>query len=399
MSPLSSDTRKLIPSPLSAQLKQFDHILQQELFPRLEPVLGPISDRGALFIAVCAMVPIAKLLPSGRWNGRPSKDRHSIARAFLAKSVYGFVHTRQLLEVLANDATLRRLCGWNHASQIPHESTFSRAFAEFANSQLATFAHEALVRSALSTQLVGHIARDSSAIEVRERFVAAPKPKVKAKTKKSRNGKKRRKKTTFAKETQAQRAARGTRIEKQLKANSVEEMLKGIPTACDLGGKQGNNGQTKWWRGYKLHLDVADGQIPISALITAASVHDSQVAIPLIHISSDRVTYLYDLMDSAYDAKSIWTASRQQNHKPIIHLHTRPKSKTQVPSRVVLPPEWDPAEKNRYKTRTMVERGFSRLKDQFLSSQIRVRGAKKVMAQLMFGVLALTVDQLLRLRL
>jgi len=41
-----------MPPPLSAQLTQFDHILQQELFPRLEPVLGPISDRGALFIAV-----------------------------------------------------------------------------------------------------------------------------------------------------------------------------------------------------------------------------------------------------------------------------------------------------------------------------------------------------------
>ena len=122
---------------LFAKLTQFTHILQQELFPRLEPVLGPISDRGALFIAVCAMVPIAKVLPSGRWNGRPSKDRQSIARAFLAKSVYGFLHTRQLLEVLANDATLRRLCGWTHASQVPHESTFSRAFAEFANSQLA----------------------------------------------------------------------------------------------------------------------------------------------------------------------------------------------------------------------------------------------------------------------
>lgn len=221
---------------LSAQLFQFTHILQQELFPRLEPVLGPISDRGALFIAVCAMVPIAKLLPSGRWNGRPSKDRQSIARAFLAKSVYGFAHTRQLLEVLANDATLRRLCGWTHASQIPHESTFSRAFAEFANSQLATAAHEALIRSTLSQQLVGHIARDSSAIEARERFVAAPKVKPKAKTKKAKSGKKSRNPHKFAKETQAQRDARGTRIEKQLKAATVEEMLQGIPTACDLGG-------------------------------------------------------------------------------------------------------------------------------------------------------------------
>ena len=384
---------------LSAQLTQFTHILQQELFPRLEPVLGPISDRGSLFIAVCAMVPLAKLLPSGRWNGRPSKDRQSIARAFLAKSVYGFVHTRQLLEVLANDATLRQFCGWTHARQVPHESTFSRAFAEFANSQLATAAHEALIRSTHAKQLVGHIARDSSAIEARERFVGAPKPKTKAKSKKSKSGKKRRKTHTFAKETPAQRASRETRIQKQLRAKTVEEMLTGIPTACDLGGKKGNNGQTKWWRGYKLHLDMADGQIPISALLTAASVHDSQVAIPMMKMTSDRVTYLYDVMDSAYDAKAIRTASQEQNHKPIIQPHTRPKPKTQLPSRVKRPPEWDPAGKNRYKTRTMVERGFSRLKDEFVSSQIRVRGAKKVMAQLMFGVLALTVDQLLRLHL
>lgn len=355
---------------LAKHLNQFTHILQEELFPVLEPVLGPISDRGALFIAACSMVPIVKLLPSGRWNGRPSKDRQSIARAFLAKSAYGFLHTRQLLEVLANDATLRRLCGWNHASQIPHESTFSRAFAEFANSQLATAAHEALIRSTLSNQLIGHICRDSSAIHSRERFLQ---------------------------ETDAQRAAREPRIERQLRAESVAEMLKDIPTACDLGGKAGNNGHTKWWRGYKLHLDVADGNIPVSALITAASVHDSQVAIPLIHMTSARVSYLYDVMDSAYDAKAIRTASQQNNHQPIIQPKTWPKPKTELPCRIKLQPEMDPAHQERYKIRTTVERSFSRLKDEFLSSQIRVRGPKKVMAQMMFGVLALTVAQLLRL--
>lgn len=400
---------------LAKHLNQFTHILQEELFPVLEPVLGPISDRGALFIAACSMVPIVKLLPSGRWNGRPSKDRQSIARAFLAKSVYGFLHTRQLLEVLANDATLRRLCGWNHASQIPHESTFSRAFAEFANSQLATAAHEALIRSTLSNQLIGHICRDSSAIHSRERFpthpapAQAPTPKKKkapkknnkkdAKAKPQQKEKKQKAKNTkrFLQETDAQRAARETRIEKQLRAKSVAEMLKDIPTACDLGGKAGNNGHTKWWRGYKLHLDVADGNIPISALITAASVHDSQVAIPLIHMTSARVSYLYDVMDSAYDAKAIRTASQENKHQPIIQPKTWPKPKTELPCRIKLQPEMDPAHQERYKIRTTVERSFSRLKDEFLSSQIRVRGPKKVMAQMMFGVLALTVAQLLRL--
>ena len=38
-----------------------------------------------------------------------------------------------------------------------------------------------------------------------------------------------------------------------------------------------------------------------------------------------------------------------------------------------------------------------RLKDEFGASHLRVRGAVKVMAHLMFGVLALTVDQWLRM--
>ncbi len=45
----------------------------------------------------------------------------------------------------------------------------------------------------------------------------------------------------------------------------------------------------------------------------------------------------------------------------------------------------------------MVERVYSRLKDEFGARHIRARGASKIMAHLMFGVLALTVDQLLKL--
>jgi len=37
--------------------------------------------------------------------------------------------------------------------------------------------------------------------------------------------------------------------------------------------------------------------------LTAASLHDSQVAIPLMKMTSERVDYLYDLMDAAYDAR------------------------------------------------------------------------------------------------
>ena len=45
-------------------------------------------------------------------------------------------------------------------------------------------------------------------------------------------------------------------------------------------------------------------------MLTSASVHDSQVAIPLMTMTSARVAYLYDLMDAAYDAAAIHDQSR-----------------------------------------------------------------------------------------
>ncbi|MGC4055126.1 MAG: transposase [Paludibaculum sp.] len=178
-------------------------------------------------------------------------------------------------------------------------------------------------------------------------------------------------------------------------------MLAGLSTECGLGVKTSNDGHQKYWRGYKLHLDVADGQVPISAILTSASVHDSQVAIPLMTMTSARVTHLYELMDSAYDANAIHEQVRKGGRIPIIKPNgtrgtKKPSQLTKVfPAKVA--PELCWAKKDRFKERTMVERVNARLKDEFGASQIRVRGAAKVMAHLMFGVLALTVDQWLRL--
>jgi hypothetical protein len=161
--------------------------------------------------------------------------------------------------------------------------------------------------------------------------------------------------------------------------------------------KTSSKGYQQHWRGFKLHWDVADGQIPISMVLTGAKVHDSQVAIPLMTMSSQRVTYCYDLMDSAYDAGHILDHSRQMGHVPIVDPVQRHRSHTSF-----VPPEnpsrqlsW--AEEERYKERTMVERVNARLKDEFGGRNIRVRGAAKVMTHLMFGVLALTVDQIMKL--
>ena len=75
--------------------------------------------------------------------------------------------------------------------------------------------------------------------------------------------------------------------------------------------------------GYKLHIDTADGGIPISCVLTAASVHDSQVAIPLATITATRVTNCYDLMDSAHDAEAIKQHSRHLEHVPVIDVNPR----------------------------------------------------------------------------
>jgi hypothetical protein len=56
-----------------------------------------------------------------------------------------------------------------------------------------------------------------------------------------------------------------------------------------------------------------------------------------------------------------------------------------------------PHEAARYQERTAVERFFSRLKEEFGADNVMVRGAHKVKLHLMFGVIAVFADQLLKL--
>jgi hypothetical protein len=63
--------------------------------------------------------------------------------------------------------------------------------------------------------------------------------------------------------------------------------------------KKSRSGHQQYWRGYKLHLDVADGQIPIPCLLTAGSCTIRKRAIPLATMTAQRVTSLYDLIDCA----------------------------------------------------------------------------------------------------
>ena len=157
-------------------------------------------------------------------------------------------------------------------------------------------------------------------------------------------------------------------------------MLADLPTACSTGIKRNAKGHNVSWIGYKLHIDTADGDIPISCLLTSASVHDSQAAIPLASITAGRVTNLYDLMDSAYDAPEIWDKSRALGHAPIIDAKPRRGCKAQAAAEELARRRagYEPAEAIRYNERTAAERVNGALKDSYGGRTVRVRSHTKV---------------------
>ena len=169
--------------------------------------------------------------------------------------------------------------------------------------------------------------------------------------------------------------------------HSAAASLAQLPTACDVGSKKNSKGFKETWTGYKLHIDTADGDIPVTAILTSASVHDSQAAIPLMRLTGERVTYLYDLADAAYCSGVIRAVSRQEGHVPLIDHNARRGEKI----------AFAPHEAERYQVRSQAERVNSLLKDNHGGRHVRVRGAPKVYTHLMFGILVIAAEQLLRL--
>jgi hypothetical protein len=366
----------------------WDHI-QGFLFPRLREEIGPLTaqhERLVIVLEVARIEAFVQMWPG--LPGRPPQDRHALARAFVAKAVLDLPTTSSLIERLAVDAALRRLCGWERASQVPSESTFSRAFGEFADSSLPSRVHEALVKKTHKDRLVGHIARDATAIAAREKPVRAV-PAAPATPKRKRGR---------PKKGEVVAKPEPRRLELQV-GQTLSQMLADLPTCCNVGTKRNAKGHTTSWIGYKLHIDTADGDIPISCLLTSASVHDSQVALPLATITASRVTNLYDLMDSAYDAPEIRDKSRAFGHVPIVDCNPRRggKAQAEAEARAKRCAGYELAEDVRYNQRSSAERVNGNLKDNSGGNHVRVRGAPKVFCHLMFGILVVTVEQIMRL--
>ena len=305
--------------PLKQTLSRHWFRFQRELFPWLEEALGPLGERYERLVRVEEWLPYSR-----GWRGRPLKDRAALARAFLAKAVLDVPTTRGLVERLRTEPTLRRLCGREAAGGVPSEATFSRAFAEFAASDLPGRLHEALLDRTLKGHLAGHVSRDSTAIPGRESPAPKPAPTARPKRRRGRPRKNER------------RAKEPRRLERQA-SMTLEQMLEDLPKVCDIGVKRNAKGHQESWTGYKLHIDP--------------------------------------------------------RRRPQVKAERKREALAQRRIGQVSP------EVRRTRERSTVERVNGWLKDEFGGRYLRVRGPGKVWCHLMFGILALTVEQLMRLTL
>ena len=123
-----------------------------------------------------------------------------------------------------------------------------------------------MIEEATKQSIIGHISRDSTAIHAREK--PTPKCKCDQKPMKRKPGRPRKD------EVRPPKAK--TRLERQASGEmTLEQMLDELPKVCDRGAKVNAQGLKNAWIGYKFHLDVTDAGLPVSCILSSASVHDS----------------------------------------------------------------------------------------------------------------------------
>ena len=368
--------------------------LENSLFPELKESLRikEFSSKESKLIRVLDFAEIEKYIINTSSTNTP-KSREQIARAFIAKSVYNFQTTRDLIDRLHIDRILRILCGWRCPKDIPCEATFSRAFAEISKMQIAQKTHEQFIKEYLSNKTFFYNATDATKIPLREKAVKKEKiEKVKHKAGRPKKG-------------ETREPIKPTILKQQKDMQSVDEKLTLISRDCGVGIKQNSKGNREVWIGGKLHISVVDGDIPITAFYSGANVHDSSVALPLMQKTSQRVSYLYDLQDAGYDADIIREFSTKLGHRPIIDIN--PKNSKELKAKIELM-EYENktfkylnqhlnCDEQHYNQRSMVERVNKYLKDDFGCDKIYYQGATKVASVLAFGILSICIHQSLKL--
>lgn len=210
---------------------------QTSLFPNIKQELWFLTKLQQKFIEVLEISQIDSFIPYvGKPACRPTKSRMALTRCFLAKAVYNMATTEILIDRLKSDLSLRRLCGYEKLEQLPSQATFSRAFEEFSKSRLAELVHKNIISEYLSDQLIGHVSRDSTAINAREKphkeSVEEQPPKKRGHPKKGE-----------------ERIKEPTRLERQALGMTIHAMLSDLPSHCNIGTKMNSKGYKSSWQG------------------------------------------------------------------------------------------------------------------------------------------------------
>ena len=354
--------------------------IQPSLFNFIEDEVGELDENQRLFVRLAESVELGRIAAKYGWrgNGRRPSSRLAMFKLLLVKYVWNFPTTKDALAEVRRAPSMRRLCGWESQSDIPSDSTMSRAFGDFAADGTASSLFADFVKKVTKGRLVIHRSIDSTEIDARKRAAT-------------------RDEKAAAAELAAIRAAvdagaadcNAPALQKDRDPGTNLSLL---PTPCDWGCKRNSKGKTQSWRGCKLHVAVADGDFPIAACLTSASVHDSRAAIPLMQMADEAAVSLYDLGDAAYDAKEIREFSESNNHVPIVDANPRrgaprPDARGERPVRI------PSAEKARFRNRSGVERVNGHLHDAHGGRTVRVRGHAKVLLHLTLGLLVIAVEQ------
>jgi len=163
---------------------------------------------------------------------------------------------------------------------------------------------------------------------------------------------------------------------------STGETVPEPPRARDVGGRRDAKGYKENWRGYRPHVDAADGDIPVSRVPAPASPRDSQATIPLSRMTGERVDHRHGLMDAAHHSRETGAHARLAGRVPV--TGTSPRRDAGLGERLA---REAPAQRMaghirhgrvRQRRRPGGGRVNSTLRDPYGGRHVRVRGHAKV---------------------
>ncbi|MBO4344273.1 MAG: transposase [Victivallales bacterium] len=376
----------LLNKDLKVKLSCFKNLTQMVLFRNIDESMGNLSKAQVRFMDCYALVSgnVRGLASRASLTGRPMANRERILKLFFLKAFLNIPTTKAARGFILSSCSWRRICGFESTGEVPSEATLSRAFADFSRDNAIASIHKGILREYVkdTKKLVLNVNYDSTEIAAREK-----------------GARKEGKTDGQAQPPQGIRGRRGredrrnspppepSNLELQ-GARALDENLAAVPRGCDWGRKTNSKGKAEQWRGYKLHIGAADSGIVTAAMLSSASMHDSQAVIPLMQMNkANTFASLYNVMDAAYDAKAIADFSASLGQVAIIDPNRRNGRAREL----------EPARKVHYKCRTAVERVNSELKESHGARSVMVRGAAKVFTHLMFGVVMVTARHLLEL--